>query len=307
MLVTLGDPNDLCSAVLGAKAEAMGMVHKHCDEEKFGQCWSVRDKQGRPEDQTLIIDDREYSTNQILFFPRYRSTPAFKLAKQDQVMSNALVRERRSSIHFFLMRTQGVVINPPYSGLANGAKPLQMQQLTKFGFSVPRWLVTNNWADISAFLDTCSRGAIYKSVSGLRSQVRRLTDCERPLFRKRTPPVLVQEYIEGFDVRAHTICEDAIGTQIIGSDQVDYRWSDKKVNYRHIELPGKISKRICKFAKQQNMMLAGFDFRVDSENIWHCLEMNPAPTFATYEIGANQPISEYILRAGMNHIGVRKP
>ena len=302
LLITLGDPGDLCSALLGAKAEAMGLLHIHCDEDEFGKQWSVLDKSNDSAEQHLVIDNDTYPTSNILFFPRFRSTPEIMLAADDQEVSHALIRERRSALHTLLIRSHGPVINLPYTGLANGAKPLQMQQLSKFGFSVPDWLVSNNWKAISTLQDQFTDGAIYKSVSGLRSQVRRLTRSEQSLFETSTPPVLVQEYIAGYDVRAHTIGNEVVATRISGSDQVDYRWSDQRIAYNPIDPPREICSLMCAFAREQNMILAGFDFRVDENNQWHCLEMNPAPTFATYEIGAHQPISEYILCAGLDHV-----
>ncbi len=55
MLVTLGDPGDLCSALLGAMAEEMGFVHIHCDEEEFGMKWSIRDDSNISVEQQLVI------------------------------------------------------------------------------------------------------------------------------------------------------------------------------------------------------------------------------------------------------------
>ena len=49
------------------------------------------------------------------------------------------------------------------------------------------------------------------------------------------------------------------------------------------------------FALADHLTIAGFDFRVDDEGQWYCLEVNPVPTFLPYEMATGQAIGSALL------------
>jgi len=51
------------------------------------------------------------------------------------------------------------------------------------------------------------------------------------------------------------------------------------------------------FACAQGLLIAGFDFRVASNDRWWCLECNPAPTFLPCEMETGQAIADALLES----------
>jgi len=114
------------------------------------------------------------------------------------------------------------------------------------------------------FLLCCQSGAVYKSCSGLRSKVRLVDDelCRR--LHDGTSPVVVQEYIKGYDVRIHVISNRIFATKII-SYGIDYRFENDGNEFQEISAPDAIQNRCINFAQAEHLTIAGFDFRVTEE------------------------------------------
>ena len=66
------------------------------------------------------------------------------------------------------------VVNRLRGGLSNHSKPYQALLLEQCGMRTPSTLITNDPAAVRRFYDECHGEVIYKSVSGVRSIVRRL-------------------------------------------------------------------------------------------------------------------------------------
>jgi D-alanine-D-alanine ligase-like ATP-grasp enzyme len=62
-------------------------------------------------------------------------------------------------------------------------------------------------------------------------------------------------------------------------------------------IPDEIAQRCVQVAQDEDLLLAGFDFRVDPSGRWHCLEVNPVPTFLPYEMSTGQPIGAAVVDA----------
>jgi glutathione synthase/RimK-type ligase-like ATP-grasp enzyme len=159
---------------------------------------------------------------------------------------------------------------------------------------VPAWLVSNDPERVGAFLAS-GRPAIYKAVSGLRCHVRRVDDTLLRRLAEGTTPVLVQDYVEGTDVRIHVAAGDCFATEVLGGG-TDYRF-DGACEYRASSAPAQIEERCRAVASAAGLLLAGFDFRLDREGAWHCLEVNPMPSFIPYEWATGQPIAETLVEA----------
>jgi hypothetical protein len=112
-----------------------------------------------------------------------------------------------------------------------------------------------------------------------------------------SPPVIVQQRVPGHDVRVHTVADRCFATHIRGAEGVDYRFSDAVPGYEAGPVPRDLAARCCAFARQQRLLIAGFDFRVTEDGQWWCLECNPAPTFLPYEMSTGQPIAAALLDA----------
>ena len=202
--------------------------------------------------------------------------------------------ERRNAIAAFLDAAPFPVVNRPSAGRENGSKPLQMLQLAVHGLTVPAWIVTNEPDAARAFLTRCPKGAVYKASSGLRSRVRRVDEELLGRLGRGTPPLVIQDYVPGNDVRLHLVGDRAFAARVL-SDTVDYRWDERDTQYRAEAVPEPILERCRSAARAAGLAMSGIDFRVDAHGTWHCLEMNPVPTFLPYEVGARLPIADAVL------------
>lgn len=184
----------------------------------------------------------------------------------------------------------GTVVNRPVSSGSNASKPYQVALVEPFGFHVPRTVVTNDPEAARAFYDEYDGNVIYKSISYVRSIVRRigLADLDR-LETVRTCPIQVQECVEGTDIRVHVV-GDRVFPSIIHADESDYRY-DRSAEISAWQLPVEVEARCIAVARGLGLVLAGIDLRMTPEGRFYCFEVNPSPAFTWYEDRTGQPIT----------------
>ena len=297
-LLIVGDAEDLTSAYVGFRAQQHGLPVRILDESRFGADWRLH-----LDDGNAGSDAVEFASGDVLplrqvagAFVRFTPTPEVPaVLREDPLVTETYARERRAALHVLLHRIVAPVANPPGRGQANGSKPLQMTQLAKAGFDVPCWIAGNDVDQIRAFTARLPDGAIIKSCSGTRSEVRRCCESFLELLAEGSCPVIVQKWVDGFDVRLHTVGEHSFATAIEAGPGVDYRFDDTRRQYLAYSAPQAVVEKCLKFAHVQGLLLAGFDFRVDGEGHWWCLECNPAPTFLPYEMETGQAIADTLL------------
>lgn len=197
--------------------------------------------------------------------------------------------------------TQACVVNRPSCMLANGCKPYQLQMVARFGFAIPETLVTTDPAEASAFCDRHVK-VIYKSISGVRSRVTRLSDTDRERLRDVVHcPTQFQAYIPGRDYRVHVIGEDVFACEI-QSEADDYRYAgaDGRVSILAVRLPHDLEDRALTMTKCMGLEVAGIDLRCTPENKWYCFEVNPSPGFTFFEQFSGQGLAAAIARLLMS-------
>jgi len=286
-LITIGNPEDICSRMMQIRAENLGVNWFHLDESELGTKW----KFDRVDQTTLFWDQQSVDLSDALIFPRFDT----QICEDATTNETSFIKERRASIHAFLDGAPGIVVNRPFRGLENGSKPTQMISLEHAGFDIPDWIASNDNKQLSEFTKKFEKGVIAKSISGLRSRVSMLQENAAYKQNELTTPILAQQFIEGDDVRVHTVLGKCVATQVKSTDDIDFRWSEQPVSYQHIELPSVIDDKCISYANSQGMALAGFDFKIGQDEKWWCLEMNPAPSISVYEIGSGFPISEVLI------------
>jgi len=182
-----------------------------------------------------------------------------------------------------------------YSAMgSNFSKPYQLQLIIEHGLGVPETLVTNDPDLVRAFLAEHGH-VIYKSISSERSIVKELdaADLER-LDAIRWCPVQFQAYVEGTDVRVHTIGEKLFATAITTA-ATDYRYAHRQTgaeaSFVPTELPEEIAARCRALARGLGLGLAGIDLRITPDGRAVCFEVNPSPGYSYYESYTGQPIT----------------
>jgi glutathione synthase/RimK-type ligase-like ATP-grasp enzyme len=187
-----------------------------------------------------------------------------------------------------------VVINRIAGGMSNNSKPYQALLVRRAGLLSPPTVVTNDPDVAHAFIDEHDGNVIYKSLSGIRSIVRRM----RPEMMDRLPflrygPAQFQAYIEGTNVRVHTVGDSVFATRVF-TDAVDYRYARREGGTVEMEpavLPPDVSAACLHMARSLGLELTGIDLKETPEGDFYCFEINPSPAFLYYERHTGQPIS----------------
>lgn len=186
-----------------------------------------------------------------------------------------------------------LVVSRPSAMHSNASKPFQAQEIAASGFGVPETLVSSDPACIRAFWHR--HGAVvFKSISGIRSIVRRLDDeSAAGLERVRDLPTQFQELVDGVDVRVHVVGTRVFATEI-RSPVVDYRYARRDgadAVLEAVELPADIAVRCVALCARLDLPFAGIDLRRRPDGGYVCFEVNPMPGYSYFEAEAGQPIS----------------
>lgn len=186
------------------------------------------------------------------------------------------------------------VVNRLEGGMSNHSKAYQALLVRRSGLLTPPALVTSDPEAARRFYDEYQGDVIYKSLSGVRSIVRRVgaEQLERlPLLRHG--PALFQAFVPGEDVRVHTVGDRVFATRV-RSEAVDYRYATREGRTVEMEpavLPQDVEAACLRLARRLDLLLAGIDLKVTPEGDYYCFEVNPSPGFLYYEQSGGQPIS----------------
>ena len=232
---------------------------------------------------TRLMDDR--------LLPELRNEPV-----------HSPLRRSCRALHDTLMHwcevAPGRVVNRNGPMASNFSKPYQAQLIREQGFAVPETLITNDPELVREFHRRHQR-VIYKSISGIRSIVKVLenADFER-LDHIRWCPIQFQAFIEGINVRVHTVAQEVFATEIC-SDVTDYRYAHRQggqAQLRAIELASALSERCLMLSQALHLPFAGIDLKITPAGEVFCFEVNPSPAFSFFETSTGQPIARAIAR-----------
>lgn len=196
------------------------------------------------------------------------------------------------------------VVNRLGGGMSNHSKTYQSLLVRRCGLLIPRTLVTNDPIAARRFYEDCHGEIIYKSLSGVRSIVRRVGQEQLArLSLLRHGPCHFQELVLGDDIRVHTVGDQVFATRV-QSDVVDYRYAGQEgraIEMTPAQLPPAINRACLRLARELDLALAGIDLKETADGDYYCFEINPSPGFLFYEQRAAQPISEAL--ANLLHHG----
>lgn len=207
--------------------------------------------------------------------------------------------EWRHAFDGLVQAVPGRWVNDPARDEAAHRKLLQLEVARRAGLPVPRTLVTNQLAEARRFLAGCRRGAVLKSLSSLREggRTRRTAaDDEALPARLATGPAILQERVEGLDVRV-----TAVGRRLFavaadaaaGGDEDDIRadWWRAAASARPIALPADLARRLLALQRALGLEYGAIDLRRRRDGRWAFLEVNPAGQWLQYEAAAGLPIT----------------
>src|SRR5262249_48041011 len=160
----------------------------------------------------------------------------------------------------------------------NASKPYQALLVSECGLRAPDTLVTNDPAEAQRFFEEWGGDIIYKSLSGVRSIVRRVDAAQLarlPLLRHGAAPF--QPFLPGDNVRVHTVGDQLFATRV-RCTSVDYRYASREGNEVTMEptdLPPQIAEACRRVARELNLLMTGIDLKQTPSGEYYCFEVNP--------------------------------
>ncbi len=189
------------------------------------------------------------------------------------------------AIRLWSEMTSALVVNRMSAMASNSSKPYQLELIRAAGFAVPETLVTTDPKAAEEFCDRLG-DVVYKSVSGVRSIVSRLTPKKRAqLEAVAVCPTQFQEYVRGVDYRVHVVGDDVYVCGLV-SEADDYRYSERQgaaVRRRQADVPVEVADRCRVLAASLELPVAGIDLRQSPAGEWFCFEVNPSPAFSWFD------------------------
>jgi glutathione synthase/RimK-type ligase-like ATP-grasp enzyme len=238
-------------------------------------------------------------------FVRFVSNEARELPQGvDGNLAAAAGAECDSQLAALIETLPCLVVNRMAGGFSNHSKPYQSLLIRQSGLQIPATCITNDPAAALDFYHQHQGKVIYKSISGVRSIVRRLTPqmLDRLAFL-RHGPAQFQALVEGHDVRVHVVGQTCFATRI-RSESVDYRYASREGGSAVMEpdqLPESVERACIALTASLGLVLSGIDLKLTPEGQYYCFEVNPAPGFMCYEQATGQPISSAL--AQLLHAG----
>jgi glutathione synthase/RimK-type ligase-like ATP-grasp enzyme len=207
---------------------------------------------------------------------------------------SALFSEYDTGLMLLLEDLPCTVVNRTGGGLSNNSKPLQALLVRECGLKTPPTLVTDDPGAARDFYAEFRGDVIYKSLSGIRSIVRRLQPAQlERLALLRHGPAQFQAYIPGNNVRVHTVGAEIFATRVL-SEAVDYRYAGQdglSVKMASALLPDGVADSCLRMARELDLELTGIDLKETPDGDYYCFEVNPSPAFLYFERFTGQPIS----------------
>ncbi len=193
----------------------------------------------------------------------------------------------------WLNTVPGCVVNRPDSGAHNSSKPLHEAILSELGFRVPESVTSCCPDTLRSFIRAGS--AISKPVSGVRADTMIATEAEFEAFDPASGPVHLQRQIVGADARIHVI-GDRLIAQRISAGGVDYRREGRLNELRLFDPPTALRTLLIEASRTLGLHFAGWDFKIDADGAYWCLEANSMPGYSSYDEWCDGAISKALLQ-----------
>ena len=122
---------------------------------------------------------------------------------------------------------------------------------------------------------------------------------EARLERIRWCPTQFQAFVEGTNLRVHTIGDEVFATAV-RTEATDYRYASRQAGepaaLREVVLSDEVTEQCLQLSRSLGLEFAGIDLKVTPDDAVYCFEVNPSPAFSYYEGNAGQPISAAVAR-----------
>ncbi|MFC5860997.1 RimK family alpha-L-glutamate ligase [Acidicapsa dinghuensis] len=300
MILLCGIPSEAPLRMIASRLEEMSADFVLLNQRDFAKCDLWFEIESSDITGELKTQDRIFRLEDFTgIYPRLmddRLLPEL-MGEADDSPLRAFCRGFHDTLIRWMEIAPACVINRCAPMASNSSKPYQAQLIRQHGFYVPETLITNDPQLVREFRKKHGR-IIYKSISAIRSIVQQLdSEDEARLEQIRWCPTQFQAYVDGVDVRVHTINGEAFATAI-DSDATDYRYagqqSGRPAGLREVELCDELKQKCIGLTQSLGLEFAGIDLRITPEDEVYCFEANPSPAFSYYESHTGQPISQAV-------------
>jgi glutathione synthase/RimK-type ligase-like ATP-grasp enzyme len=204
----------------------------------------------------------------------------------------------------YLNSSKALVLNRSEPSATNGSKPFQLKIIQNAGFHVPETLITNNPEAARDFI-AAGDGTICKSISGVRSIVRKVTDAQiDSLADIQWCPTLFQKIVPGINYRAHVL-DDQVFAVRIESDELDYRYGQTKMYPDTV--PVEVAQKCISLNQKLGLGFSGIDLMRTPDDKWFCYEVNPSPAYSYFERGSGMQVSRAVAKFLVDADSGRRP
>ena len=302
MILLCGIPTETPLAMVRRELERQGHPHVLFNQREFSQARFEFGVEGGRVTGRMTLGGRSYRLEDIrgVYF---RLMDDRALPELDGEPPDSPARRHCRAIHDAIGRwceiAPGRVVNRMSPMGSNGSKPFQGQLILDQGIGIPETLITNDPELVREFREAHGQ-IIYKSISGVRSIVKTLEPEDEPrLDSIRWCPVQFQRYLEGTNVRVHTVGTEVFATAIETSG-TDYRYAQREeggeTELRATELSDDLAERCVRLSESLGLAFAGIDLKITPEGEVYCFEVNPSPAYSYYEANTGQPIAAAVAR-----------
>jgi hypothetical protein len=184
------------------------------------------------------------------------------------------------------------VVNRPHHNQLNSYKPAHYAWLSANGLHVPPSLMSSDPARLKDFVS--GGRTVVKPVCGTRAITREIDMVDLDRLPRHDGPVLVQRLVGGDDVRAHVVGDEVIACSF-ASSAIDYR-SDRRSRRTRVNVPDDLAALLVEKTAAQGLVFAGWDFKVDADGTYWCLECNPMPGYSFYDRVCDGAVSDALIR-----------
>jgi glutathione synthase/RimK-type ligase-like ATP-grasp enzyme len=302
VILLCGIPSETPLRMVTSRLEEMGAPFVMFNQREFADCEIWFEVSHGAVSGELRIGERTYNLQEFTaIYPRMMDD-RFLPELSDEPPESSL-RSFCRSFHDTLTRwaeiAPALVINRCAPMASNSSKPYQAQLIREQGFLIPETLITNDPELVRAFRARHGR-VIYKSISAVRSIVQELSEeDEERLDRIRWCPTQFQAFVEGTNLRVHTIGNEVFPTAV-RSEATDYRYATRQAGepaeLREVVLSDELTEQCLRLSHSLGLEFAGIDLKVTPNDEVYCFEVNPCPAFSYYEANTSQAISAAVAR-----------
>lgn len=208
------------------------------------------------------------------------------------------------------------IVNDPTAEAAATRKPLQLRVAEEVGLHVPRTLMSNDPEAVLGFHAELNGRCVYKTFrppSWQLAETRTLREEDlADLGKLRHAPLIVQERVDGLDIRATVFGDRVFGAALSGplppgvtdwKVDLDARWDGH-------DLPFEVEHRLVELVRRLGIASGCIDLRRQADGDYTFFEVNPSGQFLFVEHETGQPLTQALadlLLSPVPRCGQRSP